>query len=252
MRAADLRVPGSRCGIQLVEFETRDRKAVRLRIHDPGAVTLVLLVRDMDAAFARVRAAQVPVITTGGAPVMPSATSKTRAVLVTDPDGHFVELAQLATAPATDVPAASNVFDIRFRITVGDMQRSIAYYKDHLGIVIKPAAFQGGAGVMAMLGLPDTAEYSVTMTLLPGSTLIHEFLALRGVAGALSRARVQDPGAYRLELAVDDLDATLAALKSGGARVLTAGGGVVQVAGGRAAAVQDLNTLVLVLREASR
>jgi len=39
------------------------------------------------------------IVTTGGAPVNPSPTSSTRAVIVEDPDGHFVELAQLEPTP---------------------------------------------------------------------------------------------------------------------------------------------------------
>jgi len=41
------------------------------------------------------------IVTTGGAPVKPSPTSSTRAVIVEDPDGHFVELAQLDPTPAS-------------------------------------------------------------------------------------------------------------------------------------------------------
>jgi catechol 2,3-dioxygenase-like lactoylglutathione lyase family enzyme len=252
LRYASLRIPGVRCGIEPAEFDRVDRKPVRRRMQDPGAVTLILLVRDIDAAFARLKAAGVPVATTGGAPVMPSPTSKTRAVIVEDPDGHFVELAQLEPPPSTTVPASSNVFDIRFRITVGALEPAVQYYRDHLGISGKPGAFAKSTGVMAMMGLPDTAEYRMSVTPIPGSTLIFELLELRGLEAATVRTRIQDPGAYRLQLNVDDIDATIAALGSVGSRVISTGGTPVSMTPGRprrVAVVPDPNGLFLVLQQ---
>jgi catechol 2,3-dioxygenase-like lactoylglutathione lyase family enzyme len=231
------RIPGMRCGIEPVQFDEVDRKPVAPRMQDPGAVTLILLVRDIDAAFAPLKAAGVTVVTTGGAPVMPSPTSKTRAVIVKDPDGHFVELAQLEPPPATTVPASSNVFDIRFRFTVSDLDRTVQYYQEHLGIPGKSASFAGSKGVMAMMGLPETVEYRVNMTPIPGSSLILEFLELKGIDRTPVRARVQDPGAYRLQLTVDDVDRTIAALKAAGSRPISN------------AAAADLNNLFLVLQQ---
>jgi catechol 2,3-dioxygenase-like lactoylglutathione lyase family enzyme len=251
LRSFTARIPGARCGIEPVEFDAIDRKPVRWRMQDAGAVTLILLVRDIDAAFARLKAAGVPVATTGGAPVAPSPTSKTRAVIVTDPDGHFVELAQLEPAPATTVPASSNVFDIRFRITVSALEPAVQYYRDHLGISGKPGTFAKSTGVMAMMGLPDTAEYRMSVTPIPGSTLIFELLELRGLETAVVRPRIQDPGAYRLQLDVDDIDATITALSGAGSRAISAKGTPVNLTPGRprrVAVVPDLNNLFLVLQ----
>jgi hypothetical protein len=72
--------------VELVEFVDVDRKAVQRRLQDPGAVTLILLVRDIDAAFARLKQAGAPVVSTGGAPINMSPTNTTRAVIVKDPD----------------------------------------------------------------------------------------------------------------------------------------------------------------------
>jgi catechol 2,3-dioxygenase-like lactoylglutathione lyase family enzyme len=213
LRSAVARVPGARCGIELVEFGNVDRSPVRRRMQDPGAITLILLVRDIDAAFARVQRSGAKVVTTGGRPVLPSPTSKSRAVIVEDPDGYFVELAQLVPAPAaataTTMPASSNVFDIRFRVTVSDVDQIAQHYRDRFGIAGKPGAFAPGAGVMAMMGLPDTVEYRMSVSQLPGSTLILEFLELKGIERRATRVRVQDPGAYRLQLDVDRVEAAL-------------------------------------------
>lgn len=252
LRYFSARIPGVQCGIEPVEFDTADRKPITLRMQDRGAVTLILLVRDIDAAFARLKAGGVTVVTTGGAPVMPSPTSKTRAVIVKDPDGHFVELAQLDPAPATNVPISSNIFDIRFRVTVGDLDRTVRYFQDHLGIPGKPGAFASSTGVMAMMGLPETAEYRLSMAPIPGSTLILEFLELKGIDRAAIRARIHDPGAYRLQLNVDNIDAAVAALTSAGSAVISTAGIPIRITLGRPsrlAILPDLNNLFLVLQQ---
>jgi catechol 2,3-dioxygenase-like lactoylglutathione lyase family enzyme len=239
VRSATLHVAGARCGIELVQFDRTDRQAVRRRMQDPGAVTLILLVRDIDALFAKLKAARVDVATTGGAPVMPSSTSKSRAVIVRDPDGNFVELAQLDPLPATSVPTTSNVFDVRFRVTVSDLDEAVRYYRDALGIEGKSAAFTAGAGVMAMMGLPASVEYRVNMTTIPGSSLILEFLELKGIERRTLSARVQDPGSYRLQLNVDGLDSAVDGLRKVGARIIARSGSQVLA--------QDLNNVFLLL-----
>jgi lactoylglutathione lyase len=240
LRSASLHIASTRCGIELVQFDRVDRHAVRRRMQDPGAVTLILLVRDIDSLFAKLKAAHVEIATTGGAPVTPSPTSKSRAVIVKDPDGHFVELAQLDPLPATSAPATSNVFDLRFRVTVNDLDEAVRYYRDGVGIEGKSAAFSAGAGVMAMMGLPATVEYRVNMTTIPGSSLILEFLELKGLERRTRSARVQDPGSYRLQLSVDRIDSAVEGLR----RV---DGHVISTSASHALA-QDLNNVFLILQ----
>ena len=158
LRFIGARMPGIRCGVELVEINNVERTPVRRRMQDPGAVTLILLVRDLDAAFVKLKAAGVPVISTGGAPLAMSATSKTRAVIVQDPDGHFVELAQLDPLPPTTAPAGSNVIGIRLRVTVGDMDGTLRFYQQRLGLKGELRAFTSSLQVSAMLGLRDV-EY---------------------------------------------------------------------------------------------
>jgi catechol 2,3-dioxygenase-like lactoylglutathione lyase family enzyme len=256
LRYFSARVPGARCGLEPVEFDTRDRSARTWRMQDPGAVTLILLVRDIDSAFATLKAANVPVVTTGGAPVFPSQKSKSRAVIVRDPDGQFVELAQLVPAPPTTAPASSNVVDMRFRVTVTDAEERIRYYQEHLGIAIKPGTFAKDPGVMAMMGLPDTAEWAVTMTPIPGSTLVHEFLEIKGLDRRAVPIRIQDPGAYRLQLTVKDLGGTLASMARAGSRPLARNGAPTSLAAGSStvlvAAVPDPSSIFLVLRQGAK
>jgi len=252
LRYFGARIPGARCGIEPVQFDKIARKAVQPRLQDAGTVTLILLVRNIDSIFSRLTSAGVTVVTTGGQPVAPVPTSKTRGVLVKDPDGHIVELAQLEPPPATTAPESSNIYDIRFRVTVRNLDESVAYYRDRLAIPGKSGPFEAQKGVMAMMGLPENVEYRISATPIPGSTLILEFIEFRGLKGGGVRPRVQDPGAYRLQLNVDDVSATIDALKKSGSRVISTGGKPVRMMFERPwllAAVQDPNNIFLVLQQ---
>jgi catechol 2,3-dioxygenase-like lactoylglutathione lyase family enzyme len=252
LRFIGARMPGVRCGIEIVEFNGIERQAVHRRLQDPGAVTLILLVRDIDAVFARLRRAGVPVVTTGGAPIDISGRATTRVVIVKDPDGHYVELAQLDPLPQTALPVTSDVIGIRLRITVADLPRTLHVYRDLLGLQPKTGNFTRNDQVSAMMGMPPT-EYRLTTVQFPASPLQLEFIEFKGATGSEQRSRLRDPGSYRLLLNVRGIDAALTALKGDGAPVLSAGGVPVTMTFGgnkwRLAAVPDPNNFFLVLME---
>jgi len=252
LRFIGARMPGIRCGVELVEIDDVARSVVRRRMQDPGAITLILLVRDIDAAFTKLKAAGVPIVTTGGLPLAMSTANKTRAVIVQDPDGHFVELAQLDPLPPTTAPASSNVIGIRLRVTVGDMERTVRFYDQQLGLKGQMGKFATSPLVSAMMGLPDS-EYRLTTIRLPGSPLLLEFLELKGLAPVTTPSRVQDPGSFRLQLNVRDIDATVGALASAGSTVVSSGRVPVSMTFNtrpwRLAIAPDPNNLFLVVQQ---
>jgi catechol 2,3-dioxygenase-like lactoylglutathione lyase family enzyme len=95
----------------------------------PGAAMLILLVRDIDSIFSRLKAAGVTVLTKGGAPMSVGPSKTARGVIVQDPDGHPIELAQIEPTPPTTAAAESNVIGIRLRITVRDSDEAASYYR---------------------------------------------------------------------------------------------------------------------------
>lgn len=255
LRFIGARMPGVRCGVELVEIANTERKAIHRRYQDPGAATLILTVRDIDAAFRSLQKARVPVVTTGGAPIAMSATTGTRAVTVQDPDGHYVELVQVDPVPTTATTADSNIVEIRLRLTVADIERTAAYYQRVFGIQGAIRPFTTNVQVMRMAGLPETGEYRLSMAKVPGSTLTIEFIQFKGIdsAAAPVPSRVQDPGSYRLQLTLRDLDATLAAVSAEGSRVVSTGGVPVRMVFGtrpwRLAVAPDPNNLFLILQQ---
>jgi hypothetical protein len=62
-RHQSARVQGTRLSIELMEIQQVEHRTIRLRIQDPGAATLVLVVRDIDATLARVQQANAPIVT---------------------------------------------------------------------------------------------------------------------------------------------------------------------------------------------
>ena len=75
-----------------------------------------------------------------------------------------------------------------------------------------------------------------------------EFVEFKGVQRKPIGARIQDPGATRLQLRVKDTDAAVKTLVASGATVITAGGkgGPIDMQGLRVAVVRELNNLFLV------
>jgi hypothetical protein len=101
IRQINLKIPNSTWSLEVLEFSELDRKAVSVRPQDPGAVTIVLSVRDLDGLLAKLKQSTIQVVTPGGQPVsLVSGATKARAVLIQTADGHFVELQQPDPLPA--------------------------------------------------------------------------------------------------------------------------------------------------------
>src|SRR5262249_2395925 len=80
-----------RTGVEIVEIRQAAGKAVERRMQDSGAVTLILFVRDTNAILARMKTLGATIVSTDGPIDLPGRDSVARAVMLKDPDGHFVE-----------------------------------------------------------------------------------------------------------------------------------------------------------------
>lgn len=242
------RVPGPNLGVEMVEAKDIDRKPVNPRPQDPGGMTLVLIVRDIDKAFAPLKAASVPVVTPGGAP-MTFGANNARGVIVRDPDGHFVELLQPSPLPETSAPADSNIIDARVRITVADTDKAMQLYRDRFQFQPQLGTF-GTIPLVDLMGLKGS-QVRLTTAQVPGSVLKMEFVEIKGAERSPVRPRIQDPGATRLQIRVKDLDGTIGQLKATGSSVVSAGGVPATLQGGiRAAIMPDADGLYFVLIQA--
>ena len=211
LRYVTARIPGAAFGVEMVEVNAPGRQAARPRPQDPGGTTLVLIVRDIGAAFAPLKRAGVPVVTTGGEPLALGAGSRARGVIVADPDGHFVELLQPNPIPETTAPADSNIVGARVRLTVADTEQTMKVYRDLLQIPPQIGT-AGPSPLLDLMGLKG-ARLRLTTAQVPGSPLHLEWIEVTGASGTPIRPRLQDPGATRLQLRLRDLDATIARLR---------------------------------------
>jgi catechol 2,3-dioxygenase-like lactoylglutathione lyase family enzyme len=151
-RHSNARIPGTSMGVEMVEFADIPRTPAHEREQDPGAVTLVLLVRDLDSLLAQVKAAGVRVLTPRGIPVQ--GPGRTRAVLVQDPDGRAVELRQPDLPPATSAPESSNIVGARLSMTVADTDTTRHIYRDVLGFEVRgDDTFGPDPALLALTGL---------------------------------------------------------------------------------------------------
>jgi catechol 2,3-dioxygenase-like lactoylglutathione lyase family enzyme len=250
VRFQSLRIPGSTMSVEIVDFKDVDRKLLHPRLQDPGAVRLILLVRDIDTLLAHLKQKGVPVVTAGGLPVnITPSGAKARAAIVKDPDGFFIELMQPETLPETTAPAASNVIGARFGLTIADTDQTMRLYRDLLGFQPQiDASFSNDKASNDLMATPN-AQVRRSTALVPGSTLQVEFLEFKGIDRKPIGPRIQDPGATRLQLRVKDTDAAVKTLTAAGGTVITTGGngGPVDMRGLRVALVRELNNLFLVI-----
>ncbi len=249
-RVASLRIPSSDMAVEIVEFKDIASSPARPRVQDPGAITLRLTVRDLDAVMARVKQAKTPIITTGGEPVaLNGSAGKTREVVVRDPDGIYVRLMQPDPLPATAAPASGNVIGAGFGITIDDTAKTMQLYKDVLGFPAQvDAAMHADDSQMRVTGTPG-AQFRRSTALVPGTAFQVEFLEFKGIDQRPVHPAIHDPGASVLRLRVKDLDRILAALNAkggaAGAPVVSVGGEAVSIGRSRAVIVRELNNLFL-------
>jgi catechol 2,3-dioxygenase-like lactoylglutathione lyase family enzyme len=255
------RAPPLQGGVEVVEVTGGDGRSVERRIEDPGTVMLEVFVRDVDATLARVKALGAPVVTRGGAPVAITGPDM-RIVVVQDPAGHFVEIAQPRTIRAV-APATANVVNVRVRHTVQDLEGALALYRDALGLQginrlqgssrVPPYAAYGP--VQSALGLGPDNIYRYAELVVPGSGLVIELIEFKDMRRNAERARLQDPGSTRIQLRVADIDAAAAAVINAGGTFVSTGGVPLDLPADnstlKAGIVRDPDDLFLVLIQAA-
>ena len=215
----------TRGGVEIVEISQAGGEPLDRRPQDPGAFTLIVFVRDLDATLTRLKALGTPVVTSGGAPaLLPFGTQKARMIMVKDPDGHFVEIVQPEQPMDTQAPPTANVLSVRVRLTVDDVEKSMRLYHDALGLkVLTEPQFHDDPVVSAALGVSG-AQYRFGVMQVPTTGLIFEVMDYKGIDRKTVRGDLQDPGSTRIQIQVRDVDAAIAAFKQVGGVVVSTGG----------------------------
>jgi diaminopimelate decarboxylase len=96
-------------------------------------------------------------------------------------------------------------------VTSGDLDRSLAFYCDLLGLTLRGRGEAQGGSEFAATGIPDASVRWADLELPHGQVVeLIEFLSPKG---SPVRSRPNDPGATHLSLRVADVDATHARLR---------------------------------------
>ena len=239
-RMAQLKVPGSAIGVEIIEYKDIDRKPAHPRFQDPGAANLSLRVRDLNAVAARAKKAGVHVLTLGGAPVT---VLGGLSMFMQDDDGFVVELSQ------ADTPGGG------FETTAADVEKTVAAYR---AFGLEPAAagtfddFNSTKALTDNAGTPGAAFRERRMPIKSagsGPMASINFIEFKNIERKPLHTRVQDPGTAILQLNVTGLDALLPKLKAAGFAPVSTGGVPVDLGGARIVIVRDLNNLFLELIE---
>jgi catechol 2,3-dioxygenase-like lactoylglutathione lyase family enzyme len=183
------------------------------RANDVWFQHIAIVVSDMDAAYARLRAAGVEHASTGpqSLPQSIPAAAGIRAFYFRDPDGHFLELlefppgkgdARWHVASAAGGPLFLGIDHTA--IVVTDTDRALAFYRDRLGLVVAGSSENSGTE-QEHLNNVEHARLRIT-TLRPpqgpGVELL-EYLAPRDGRAAPAPIRSNDLAYWQTRLTVD-------------------------------------------------
>jgi predicted enzyme related to lactoylglutathione lyase len=208
-------VPGTNVRLEMMEIQNVPYKTIALRIQDPGIVTPVLIVRDVDALLAQVKKAKGTVFTPGGNPV--GLADGSRSVLIRDVDGRFIELRQPSVVPAIEPMPASGIVGLRLSVAVADLERTMTVYRDVFGFSLEKVE-PADPALRKLTGLKKLdARRAIAQG--PGKSLVLEFVDYKGADRASHPMRIQDRGAARLQLRSENLDELVDTMKGAGLQV---------------------------------
>ncbi len=156
-----------------------------------------------------------------------------------------------APAPAGEVVGVGN-----FGHIVADLERSLGFYRDVLGLEVVASQPFAPNDAVAKFGHTEGGQSRIAVLRVPNSALGVELIEYKGIERAPQHPRFYDPGAGNLPLRVRGLDALFPKIASyPGVKVLTAGGKPVTIKTPngefRAVFVQDPDGFVVELADAA-
>jgi lactoylglutathione lyase len=222
-RVVSFKIPDSDMAVEIVEFQGLNATPVQPRFFDPGAITLTLVVEDLEATKTRLSRIKG----------LEWISAQHSGVLVRDPDGIFVELQQVRKGLSL-IGVAADAPKVRLGVTVEDLDRTTRFYREALG-------FTGGS----------SAAQGIARLQVPGDAFPVDFAALKYADRKPVHSAIHDPGSGVLRLRVGDFDAVVKALKAEGATVVSAGGEPVNLGRNRAVILRDMNNFFLQVLESA-
>jgi catechol 2,3-dioxygenase-like lactoylglutathione lyase family enzyme len=154
--------------------------------------------------------------------------------------------AQSTPAPSTPARAAGPVVGVgNFSHIVGNLDTSLAFYKDVLGLEPANSMPWGNTPSIMQIGGTPGAQSRMAALKVPGSQLGVELIEYKDVDRKPQHARFQDPGAANLALQVRDLSAIVPKIVPAGGKILTPRGEPAALNGNKYVFVQDPDGFVV-------
>lgn len=216
-----------KAGFEITEFTNVTRKGGQAAPSDPGAITLMIPVRNLDTVLATLKRRAAPMVTAAGAPqTVTTAKGPRRSVVVRDPDGYLVWIMEVAAGEATE-PGLMQP-GVTMVVAVPDLDVAERFYRG-LGLEFTGSrTFSRDAAMAALFCLPASSERREVSAPIPGTAASRvSFVEWKGMPRKPFYLNVYDPGAGGFVLRVTKIDEMVAKMKADGLRVISAGGGPV-------------------------
>jgi catechol 2,3-dioxygenase-like lactoylglutathione lyase family enzyme len=213
---------------ELTQFGNIERQLnTQPEIADPGAPMMKIIVRDLEAIVAAAKKVNAPILTKGAAPVtVATSVGTSKAIIMRDPDGYFVEAIQ--GMPAADAPEGA-ILGAIMGLTVRDMDETLKYWNGLLGLELEAdKKFSNDAAMLDLMGLPKGASYRMAGGLISGSNARIEMIEIKGVPRKPYDLRVTDANASGMAIRVGHIRELLAKIKAEKGRVLSRNGELVE------------------------
>lgn len=219
--------------------------------NDPWFEHVALVAGDISAVWSGLEKAALETVTTGGPVLLPPNTGGVTAFKFRDPEGHPLELISfpegVGDARWQHGGAGIRGFD-HTAIVVSDLDRSLAFYTELLGMRIGGRSLNQGLEQDRLDGLKGCLVDVVTLQPLDRPTPHVELLHYRTPKGAppLAPMPTNDVASVRQVHQVDDLPVLLQRLNAAGTRFVS--DGPIELAEGRhGAAIWDPDGHMIVL-----
>jgi predicted enzyme related to lactoylglutathione lyase/catechol 2,3-dioxygenase-like lactoylglutathione lyase family enzyme len=205
--------------LEFMEIQGVPHRTIPMRMQDPGTVTLVLMVPDLDRMLDRSTRAGAEIVTPGGAVAMANG----RSAIVRDPDGRFIELREAVARGGVDIS------DMRPSIAVADLAHTVATYRDILGFEVEYLETATQATQLRELTGLSSATFLRARIRAPGSALWIELVEYDDADREPLTMRIQDRGAARLQIRAENVVPLVEKMLNAGFAVVSEGGGPVPI-----------------------
>ena len=237
-RAVIMPIPGTagqgknEMTVEAIEIKNIASKPYTPAINDPGSSRLVLIVRELDKTLAALKDELVPVVTRGGNPVIlpahPGIEGRIRAVVVRDPDGYPVQLMEVIPAPTSAATAESRILGARVVLVVENLEKTCRWFQHLVGPDFKfwlgPSLIDDKS-IEELTGVPG--KFRIAMSLIPGSSVVMEFIQYEAPTRKFARPHFQDPGAAHILFMARDVDVIMERMRAAKLQTLSKTGGPV-------------------------